>query len=84
MKEAAMARLEAVEKRELDAEITAICEDAERQTGTSMSTRTLAHHPGVVKALAAFRRTLAATAVLDAPLKELVRLKIARLNACRY
>ena len=79
-----MARLEAVEKRELDAEITAICEDAERQTGTSMSTRTLAHHPGVVKALAAFRRTLAVTAVLDAPLKELVRLKIARLNACRY
>jgi alkylhydroperoxidase family enzyme len=84
MKEAAMARLEAVEMRDLDAEITAICEDAERQTGTSMSTRTLGHHPGVVKALAAFRRTLAATAVLDAPLKELVRLKIARLNACRY
>ena len=79
-----MARLEPIEIGELDADLTAICEDAVRQTGTSMSTRTLAHHPGVVKALAAFRRTLAATAVLDAPLKELVRLKIARLNASHY
>jgi len=79
-----MARLEAIEIGKLDADLATICEDAERQTGTSMSTRTLAHHPGVVKALAAFRRTLAVTAVLDAPLKELVRLKIARLNACRY
>jgi len=79
-----MARLEAIEIGHLDADLATICEDAERQTATSMSTRTLAHHPGVVRALAAFRRTLAATAVLDAPLKELVRLKIARLNACRY
>src|SRR5207237_9225525 len=57
LREAAMARLEPIEIGELDADLTAICEDAERQTGTSMSTRTLAHHPGVVKALAAFRRT---------------------------
>ncbi len=79
-----MARLEALPIGKLDTDLTAICEDAEQQTGTSMSARTYAHHPGIVKALAAFRYTLAATSVLDAPLKELVRLKIARLNACRY
>jgi alkylhydroperoxidase family enzyme len=79
-----MARIQAVEARELDPDVKAICEDAERRTGTSMSTRTLAHHPGVVRALAAFRRTLASTTVLDATLKELVRLQIARLNSCRY
>jgi len=42
-----------------------------------------AHHPGCQGA-GGLRGTLAATAVLDAPLTELVRLKIARLNACRY
>jgi alkylhydroperoxidase family enzyme len=79
-----MARLRALALHEIDDEIKAICADAERQTGTSMSARTLAHHPGLVKANAAFRKALAAAATVEAPLKELVRLKIANLNACRY
>jgi alkylhydroperoxidase family enzyme len=79
-----MARIRAIETSELEPDVKAICEETERRTGTSMSTRTLAHHPGVVRALAAFRRALASTTVLDAPLKELVRLQIARLNSCRY
>ena len=79
-----MARLRALDINEVDDEIKAICADAERQTGTSMSTRTLAHHPELVKANAAYRRALATAAVVEAPLKELVRLKLAQLNACRY
>jgi len=38
----------------------------------------------VVKALAAFRGTLAREGTIDPGLRELVRLKIAALNACRY
>lgn len=79
-----MARLRALDLREVDDAIRAICADAERQTGTSMSARTLAHHPELVKANAAFRKALAKAAVVEAPLKELVRLKLANLNACRY
>ncbi len=79
-----MARLRALDIQEVDDEIRAICADAERQTGTSMSPRTLAHHPELVKANAAFRKALAKAATVEAPLKELVRLKLANLNACRY
>jgi alkylhydroperoxidase family enzyme len=38
----------------------------------------------VLKALTAFRTTLAREGTLDPVLRELVRLKIAALNACRY
>lgn len=38
----------------------------------------------MLKALAAFRATLAREGTLDPVLRELVRLKIAALNACRY
>jgi alkylhydroperoxidase family enzyme len=69
---------------EVDDEIRHLCEDAERQCGTSASTRTYARNPVVVKALAAFRGTLAREGTLDPGLRELVRLKIAALNACRY
>jgi alkylhydroperoxidase family enzyme len=69
---------------EVEAETRAICEQAERESGSSASTRGLAHHPTLVKALRTFRSTLATEGLLEAPLKELVRLKIARLNACRY
>jgi alkylhydroperoxidase family enzyme len=69
---------------EVDDEIRHLCEDAERQSGTSASTRTYARNPAVAKALAAFRGTLAREGTLDPGLRELVRLKIAALNACRY
>jgi alkylhydroperoxidase family enzyme len=69
---------------EVDDEVRHLCEDAERQSGTSASTRTYARNPVVVKALAAFRGTLAREGTLDPGLRELVRLKIAALNACRY
>jgi alkylhydroperoxidase family enzyme len=79
-----MARIEPLDIREVDGEIRHLCEEAERQSGTSASTRTYAKNPGVLKALAAFRATLAREGTLDPVLRELVRLKIAALNACRY
>ena len=87
-----MARIEplAVEPRpllglhEVDEDIRHACEEAERQTGTSASPRTYAKHPVAFKALAAFRSALAKESTLDPILRELVRLKIAGLNACRY
>ncbi len=79
-----MARMEPLGIHEVDDEIRHLCEDAERQSGTSASTRTYARNPAVAKALAAFRGTLAREGTLDPGLRELVRLKIAALNACRY
>jgi alkylhydroperoxidase family enzyme len=79
-----MARMKPLGIHEVDDEIRHLCEDAERQSGTSASTRTYARNPGVVKALATFRATLAREGTIDPVLRELVRLKIAALNACRY
>jgi alkylhydroperoxidase family enzyme len=79
-----MARLRPLPRHEVDHEIGEICDATERETGSSASTRTLAHHPPVVKALNAFRRALAKESVLEPTLKELVRLKIANRNACHY
>jgi alkylhydroperoxidase family enzyme len=69
---------------EVDDEIRHFCEEAEAQSGTSASTRTYAKNPAVLKALAAFRGALAREGTLDPVLRELVRLKIAALNECRY
>ena len=69
---------------EVDDEIRHICEEAERQTGTSISPRTYAKNPAVLKALTQFRATLAREGTIDPVLRELVRLKIAQLNNCRY
>jgi alkylhydroperoxidase family enzyme len=69
---------------ELDDEIRHMCEESERQVGTSASTRTYARNPAVVKALAAFRGALAREGTVDPVICELVRIKIAGLNACRY
>ena len=79
-----MARMEPLPINELDAEIRHLCEESERQIGTSASTRTYARNPGVVKALAAFRGALAREGTIDPVIRELVRIKIAGLNACRY
>ena len=79
-----MARIEPLTTDEVDPEIRHLCEESERQVGTSGSTRTYAKNPGVLKALAAFRATLAKEGTLDPVLRELVRLKIAALNRCRY
>lgn len=79
-----MARLEPLGIHEVDEEIRHLCEDAESQTGTSASTRTYARSPAVLKALSAFRATLTREGTLDPVLRELVRIKIAGLNACRY
>jgi alkylhydroperoxidase family enzyme len=79
-----MARMEPLGINEVDDEIRQLCEEAERQSGSSASTRTYARNPAVVKALAAFRATLARDGTIDPALRELVRLKIAALNGCRY
>ena len=79
-----MARIEPLGIHEVDDEIRHLCEEAERQSGSSASTRTYARNPGVAKALAAFRTTLAREGTINPVLRELVRLKIAALNACRY
>lgn len=79
-----MARLKPLELHQVDDEIRAICAESERNSGTSASARTLAHHPPVVKALTAFRKALAKESVLDPTLVELIRLKVANRNACHY
>ncbi|HEY7651350.1 MAG TPA: hypothetical protein VIG07_00910 [Methylomirabilota bacterium] len=79
-----MARMEPLGIHEVDAEIRHMCEESERQIGTSASTRTYARNPMVSKALAAFRGTLAREGSIDPVIRELVRIKIAGLNACRY
>ena len=79
-----MAHLRPLALNEVDEDIRAICHEAERNSGSSASTRTLAHHPPVVKALTAFRKALAKESVLDPALIELVRLKVTGRNACHY
>ena len=79
-----MARIEPLGIREVDDEIRHLCEESERQSGTSAGTRTYARNPGVLKALTAYRAALAREGTIDPVLRELVRLKIAALNACRY
>ena len=79
-----MARIEPLGIHEVEEEIRHFCEEAERQSGTSASTRTYARNPGVLKALSAFRAALGRESALDPVLRELVRLKIAALNGCRY
>ena len=79
-----MPRMQPLEINELDDEIRHLCEESERQIGTSASTRTYARNPAVVKALAAFRGALAREGTIDPVIRELVRIKIAGLNACRY
>ena len=79
-----MARMEPLTMHEVDDEIRHACEESERQTGTSVSTRTYAKNPAVFKALGVFRATLAREGTIDPVLRELVRIKIAGLNACRY
>jgi len=79
-----MARIEPLAIHEVDDEIRHFCEEAERQSGTSASVRTYAKNPSVFKALATFRATLAREGTIDPVLRELVRLKIAALNACYY
>lgn len=79
-----MPRLRPLALHEVDDEIRAVCQEAERNSGSSASTRTLAHHAPAVKALTAFRKALAKESVLDPTLTELVRLKVAKRNACRY
>lgn len=79
-----MPRMDPLPIEQVDAEIRHLCEESERQVGTSASTRTYARNPGVLKALTQFRAALAREGTLDPVLRELVRLKIAALNACRY
>jgi alkylhydroperoxidase family enzyme len=79
-----MARIEPLRIDQVDDEVRHLCEDSERQVGTSASTRTYAKNPAVLKALTAYRAALAREGTLDPVLRELVRLKIAALNNCRY
>ena len=79
-----MARIEPLDIHEVDDEIRHLCEESERQSGTSASTRTYARNPAVLKALTTYRATLAREGTIDPVLRELVRLKIAGLNACRF
>jgi alkylhydroperoxidase family enzyme len=79
-----MARMEPLDINGLDPEIRHMCQESEQQIGTSASTRTYARNPAVVKALAAFRGALVREGTIDPVIRELVRIKIAGLNACRY
>jgi len=79
-----MARIDPLAIHDVDADLRHVCEESERQIGTSVSVRTYAKNPAVLRALVAFRGALAKESTLDPVLRELVRLKVANLNACRY
>jgi alkylhydroperoxidase family enzyme len=79
-----MARIEPLGIQDVDESVRHLCEDSERQAGTSGSTRTYAKNPKVLHALSAFRGALAKDSTLDPVLRELVRLKVAALNRCQY
>ena len=79
-----MARIEPLPIDEVDSDLRHLCEEAERQTGTSAGPRTYAKNPAVLKALSTFRATLAREGTIDPALRELVRLKVAGLNGCHY
>jgi alkylhydroperoxidase family enzyme len=79
-----MARIEPLPIDQVDPDLRHLCEESERQIGTSASTRTYAKNPAVLRALAVFRAALVKESTLDPVLRELVRLKVANLNACRY
>ena len=79
-----MARIEPLRIDQVDDEIRHLCEESERQVGNSISTRTYAKNPVVLKALAALRGTLAKEGSIDPVIRELMRLKVASLNGCRY
>ena len=79
-----MARIEPLGINEIDPELRPLCEESERQSGTSVSTRTYGKNPVVMKALTQLRATLATDGLIDPVLRELIRLKIASLNGCRY
>jgi alkylhydroperoxidase family enzyme len=79
-----MARMEPLRIDDVDPDLRHVCEDAERQSGTSVSTRTYAKNPVVMKALTQLRATLAKEGSIDPVLRELIRLKVASLNGCRY
>ena len=79
-----MARIEPLPIDQVDPDLRHLCEESERQIGTSASTRTYAKNPAVLRALAGFRAALVKESTLDPVLRELVRLKVANLNACRY
>jgi alkylhydroperoxidase family enzyme len=79
-----MPRIEPLPIDQVDPDLRHVCEESERQIGTSASTRTYAKNPAVLRALGAFRAALVKESTLDPVLRELVRLKVADLNACRY
>ncbi|HTO10659.1 MAG TPA: carboxymuconolactone decarboxylase family protein [Candidatus Binatia bacterium] len=79
-----MPRIEPLPIHDVDPDLRHVCEESERQIGTSASVRTYAKNPAVLKALTAFRAALVKESTLDPVLRELVRLKVANLNACRY
>ena len=79
-----MARIEPLAIQDVAPDLRHVCEESERQIGTSASVRTYAKNPAVVRALTAFRAALAKESTLDPVLRELVRLKVANLNACHY
>jgi alkylhydroperoxidase family enzyme len=79
-----MARIEPLAIQDVDEGVRHLCEDSERQAGTSASTRTYAKNSKVLHALTAFRGALAKDSTLDPVLRELVRLKVAALNRCQY
>ena len=79
-----MARIEPLGIDQVDDEIRHLCEESERQAGSSVSTRTYAKNPVVLKALATLRGTLAKEGSIDPVIRELTRLKIAALNKCRF
>src|SRR5258707_14991888 len=75
-----MERMQPLPINQLDDDIRHMCEESEKQVGTSASTRTYARNPAGVKALAAFRAAPARAGTIHPATRTLVRIKSADLN----
>ena len=77
-----MARISLVDDADLPAQTLAQIQDIEARGGDATPLRAVAHRPDMFEAYYAFYYPAHQGGIVEPDLKELVRLKIARLNDC--
>ncbi len=77
-----MARVKPLERSELDSDYLAMLEGAEASGGNTILARVMALCPDLFKTYFRFYSPSHEEGKVETALKELARLKIARLNAC--
>jgi hypothetical protein len=79
-----MARVKVFEYEELPSEMQELADTYKAKGGSWDHIRVLAHRPEMYEAYYQFLYPLHTAGVVDVPLKELVRHKIAELNQCGF